>query len=95
MRFVECLCDMKLFSIASTPSVRPRRPSVLTDRWSLNSFSAPNSLACIKCAYLMQAGADDRRRRVLELVDTFQRCVAMFVHVKRTSCGYVHAKGLI
>eukprot|EP00903_Cladosiphon_okamuranus_P018044 g16605.t1 len=38
------------------------------------STSLPlDSLACIKCAYLMQASADNRRRRVLELVDRFQR----------------------
>eukprot|EP00752_Nemacystus_decipiens_P004178 g3820.t1 len=38
------------------------------------STSLPlDSLACIKCAYLMQASADDRRKRVLELVDRFQR----------------------
>ncbi|CAN0299174.1 unnamed protein product [Scytosiphon promiscuus] len=38
------------------------------------STSLPlDSLACIRCSYLMQAGAEDRRRRVLGLADKFQR----------------------
>ncbi|CBN79892.1 putative 8-amino-7-oxononanoate synthase [Ectocarpus siliculosus] len=37
------------------------------------STSLPlDSLACIRCAYLMQASADDRRKRVLDLADAFQ-----------------------
>lgn len=64
-------------STALPNAVHPRRhvPARAAGPWTPHL----DSLACIKCAYLMQAGADDRRIRVLELVDKFQRSVRVCV----------------